>query len=61
MCYAVLESIKRTLPCINTNVFRILYWHVNFYDLNHIEEVWNESLPNNEFSPLWYSVRRDKS
>ena len=38
--------------------FGILYWHVNFNDLNTIKGVWNitkkrcESVPNNKCSPL---------
>ena len=27
MCFAVLELIQITLPCIYTNSFRILFWH----------------------------------
>ena len=66
MYFANLGLIQRTLPSINTYSFRILYWHVNCHDLNLIEEVWNimkscESLPDNKFSPLWYSVWRNKS
>ena len=49
---------QRTLPCIITNAFHILYWYVNFRDLNPIEEVWSnikrrcESLPINKISPI---------
>ena len=45
-------------------VFGILYWHVNFHDLNPIEEVLNitkrryVSLLNNKFSPLSPSVKQ---
>ena len=62
MCFADLGLIRRKLPCINTESFRILYWHVNFHDLNTIEEVLNMwLLPNNKFNPLLYSMRMDKS
>ena len=67
MCFAALGLIQRALPCINTYSFCILYWHANGQDLNPVQEVWNimkkrcESLPNNKFGPLWYSVRRNKS
>ena len=50
--------------CINTTSFDILYWHVNFHDLNPIEEVLNitkrryVSLLNNKFSPLSPSVKQ---
>ena len=39
MSFVDLGSMQRKLSCINTNYFRIIYWHVNFLDLNHIEEV----------------------
>ena len=58
MCFAVL--IQRSLPCTCTNSFRIIV-------LNPREDVWNimerscESLPNNKFRSLWYSVRRNKT
>ena len=31
MCFAVLELIQRTLPCIYTYSFRIFHWHVKPY------------------------------
>ena len=40
-CFADLGFILRTLPYIYTNSFRIIYWHVNFHDLNPKEMVWN--------------------
>ena len=50
--------------CIILLVFDILYWHVNFHDLNPIEEVLNitkrryVSLLNNKLSPLSPSVKQ---
>ena len=29
MCFANLGLIQRTLSCINSNSFRILYWHAD--------------------------------
>ena len=50
--------------CIILLVLDILYWHVNFHDLNPLEEVLNitkrryVSLLNDKLSPLSPSVKQ---